>query len=368
VLRGRGELVGVTCVGDEARLLAPTAPEWAEALERASHDIYHVPEYVVLDARGSGGAPTAFWYAEGSRVLLLPLVLRAVPGTTLSDVVSPYGYSGPVSDAGPADTDFWHRACLAMVDTLSAHGVVTAFVRLNPLLPVPLDALGRVGLVKQHGETVSVDLSLSVEEMWRKTRRGHRKEINQARRAGVDVVVDEWDRLGEWAVTYYDNMRRVGAAEYYFFPVEHLVALHEALGDRMHLALTVASGEVIGGHVFFEYRGIVQSHLGSASRDGLECHSDKLLDDEMRRWTKRRGNSVYHLGGGLGGRDDALFWYKTGFSDRRHPFHTWRVVTDPAAYDAIVRQKGASLDSDLMSGYFPAYRICDCTDRRRKRE
>ena len=75
----------------EAALLDPTAPEWGEALRWTAHDMYHVPEYVVLDARLSHGTPTAFWYRNGGRHLLMPLILRDVPDSDLRDAVSQSG-------------------------------------------------------------------------------------------------------------------------------------------------------------------------------------------------------------------------------------------------------------------------------------
>jgi hypothetical protein len=72
-----------------------------------------------------------------------------------------------------------------MVDILRARGIVTVFVRLHPLLDTPLDILARFGTVIRHGETVSMDLTVSVEEMWRQTRSDHRNHINRARRGGL---------------------------------------------------------------------------------------------------------------------------------------------------------------------------------------
>src|SRR4051794_26649899 len=95
----------------EARLLPPSAPEWADVLRRAEHDIAHRPESVRLDANVSDGRPVAFWYTDGDRALLLPLILRAIPDSDLTDAVSPYGYPGPVSDAPVTETAFWERAC-----------------------------------------------------------------------------------------------------------------------------------------------------------------------------------------------------------------------------------------------------------------
>jgi hypothetical protein len=339
----------------EARLLPPSAPQWADALRRADHDMYHVPEYVKLDANVTGGTPAAFWYREDSHVLLLPLILRDIPESDLRDAVSPYGYPGPISDTSPEDTAFWQRACAAMIEVLGAQNVVTAFVRLHPLLAAPLDVLDGAGAVVHHGETVSMDLTLSVEEMWSETRRDHRNHINRARRAGVDVVFDDWERLDEWVAVYHANMRRLGASAFYFFPPEHLAALHDAVGDRMHLAVALVDGEVVGGNTFFEYRGMIQAYVAS-TRHGEGHHADKLLYDEVRRWAKDRGNSIFNVGGGVGGVQDSLFSYKAGFSSGRHPFHTWRVVTHRAAYEALLARRGITPGSTDMSGYFPPYR------------
>ena len=335
----------------EAALLGPGDVRWTDALDHVEHDVYHLPEYVRLDARLSGGTPAAFRYDDGGRLLLLPLVLRPVPDSDVRDAVSPYGYPGPVSNAGPDETGFWLRACRAMIDLLCVHGVVTAFVRLHPLLPAPTAALAGVGTVVHHGETVSVDLSLSTEQIWSQTHRTHRNQINKARRAEVTIVIDDWDRLDEWVATYHANMRRVGATDFYFFAPDYFHRLRAALGDRVHLAVALAGGEVLGGNLFFEHGRIMHTHLQS-TRDGQIHYADKLLYDEIRRWGRERGNAVYHLGGGVGGAADSLFRYKAAFAAGRHDFHTWRVVADPHTFEKLA---GSPTD-EAMTGRFPPYR------------
>jgi hypothetical protein len=338
-----------------AALLDPAAPEWAEALAHTGHDLYHEPDYVTLDAGLSAATPAAFWFADGGRHLLMPLIVRDIPGAGRRDAASPYGYPGPVSNAAPDDTGFWRRACAALVATLRDEGLVTAFVRLHPLLPAPLPVLGRYGTLVRHGETVSMDLTVSVEEMWRQTRSDHRNHINRARRAGTRVLFDDWDRLDEWVAVYHDNMRRVGAGSYYFFTGAHLAALREAVGDRMHLAIAVEGDEVVGGNTFFEHDGIATGYV-SSTRRARHRYADELLYDEVRRWCKQRGDTVFHLGGGKGGSCDSLFSYKAGFSPRRHPFHTWRVVADSGAYRRLVRERRPGADPADRSGMFPSYR------------
>ena len=338
-----------------AALLEPGARQWKEALQHIPHDIYHLGDYVTLDAALTGGRPAAFWYEQAGRHLLLPLILRDIPDADRRDAVSPYGYPGPVSNAGPGDCGYWERAAAALLSTLREAGLVTAFVRMHPLMPAPVDVLGHFGTMVRHGETVAMDLTVGLDEMWRDTRADHRNHINRARRAGTRVVFDDWTRLAEWVAVYHDNMRRVGASPYYFFTTAHLSALHDAVGDRMHLAVALEGDEVVGGNTFFEYDGIATGYV-SSTRRAPRRYADELLYDEVRRWCRLRGDTVFHLGGGKGGSNDSLFTYKAGFSPRRHVFHTWRVVADPAAYLGLVRTLRPAADPAATAGTFPPYR------------
>ncbi|WP_430782649.1 GNAT family N-acetyltransferase [Actinoplanes sp. G11-F43] len=334
-----------------AMLLEPAAREWKETLQHVGHDMYHVPDYVVLDARLYGGTPAAFHFEREGRRLLIPLILRDIPDSGLKDAISPYGYPGPVSSS--SDVSFWEAACAALVGVLSDSSVVSAFIRLHPLLPAPV--LTSHGKLVHHGETVSMDLTVSEDEMWKQTRSDHRNHINRAKRSGTEIVFDDWDRLGEWVEVYHDNMRRVGATSYYFFTREHLEALHDAVGDRMHLVVACEDGEVVGGNTFFSYDGIATGYV-SSTRRAPKRYADELLYDSVRRWCRQRGDRVFHLGGGKGGANDSLFSYKAGFSPSRHPFHTWRVIADPVAYERLVRERRPGADPADLSTTFPAYR------------
>jgi hypothetical protein len=336
----------------EAALIDPGDAAWAGALSRVRHDVYHLPGYVRLDAGLSGARPVAFRYAEAGRVLLVPLLLREIPDTDLLDAISPYGYPGPVTDTGSDDLGFWSRGGQAMAELLCTQRVVTAFIRLHPLLDHPAPALAETGTVVHHGETVSIDLRLSAEEIWQQTHRSHRNQINKAKRAGIRIVIDDWDRLDEWIATYHATMRRVGATDFYFFAPEHFHRLRDTLAGTAHLAVAVdGDDEVLGGNLFFEYGGFMHTHLQS-TRDGEIRYADKLLYHEVRMWGRDRGNEVYHLGGGVGGQADSLFRYKAAFAAGRHQFHTWRVITDQRSYEKLA----GTPTPQALAGRFPPYR------------
>jgi hypothetical protein len=351
--------------GGAARLLQPSAAEWPDTLREIRHDVYQHPEYTAADARRLGGSAAAFCYREDTQVFLQPLVLRPVPGaerapgtaseptSDLIDAVSPYGYSGPVSNAPLSDEGFWRRACESLPQCLAEAGVVSCFVRLHPLLPPRLDVLGRVGTVVQHGRTVNIDLRPAEDEQWAQIRSNHRRQIHRARRRDMAVRIDDWQRMDDFVEIYHETMARVGASAEYFFDRPYFESLRAALGDDLHLAMAEHEGQVLAGGLFFTHGGIVQYHLGATRTEHLPEQPIKLIFDQVRLWAGDRGHTDFHLGGGVGGGEDSLFHFKAGFSRDRPAFFTWRLVCDADAYDALVEAAGITRGA---GGIFPAYR------------
>lgn len=338
----------------ETSLVGIADPRWQRALRAIPHDIYHLPQYASIATRSTLGHSVAFVYERGPHLLLLPLLLRDVPGTDLLDATSAYGYPGPVSNAPPETAeDFWRDACQALTAVLARTGAVSCFVRVHPLLPFSPDSLRTVGNLVHHGPTVAIDLRQPAETIWAGFRSNHRRQIRSALRSGVETRFDDWSVLDEFVDCYHETMHRVEAGPEYFFPTDYFGALHNELGPRAHLVTAHLQGTAIGGGLFFEHAGIVQYHLGATRSDYRGLQPMKLVIHDVIRWAAPRDNHVLHLGGGVGGRPDTLFHFKAGFS-RLHPiFHTWQIVVDPDAYAALVAHAGVSGDAP---SFFPAYR------------
>jgi hypothetical protein len=350
----------------DAHFITPDAPEWPETLALVRHDFYHLPEFAALDGRKEDGEAVAFLAREGEARFLVPLILRRI-GPELAgrdrlwfDATCPYGYPGPlIYPAEPTPKRFVERAVNAFVEGLRERGVVTAFCRLHPLLNDAPAPLARVGRLVEHGMTVSVDLTLSHEEIRRQWRRDHRQNVRRAWQQGQTARMDEeWQHFDEFLDIYYETMRRVGAGSHYFFSREYFLELRRILGQRLHLCVVELGGRVVSAGLFSEMCGIVEYHLSGTPEQFLRQRPMKTLLDFTCRWAKDRGNEVLHLGGGVNGRDDSLFHFKAGFSPRRHAFYTWRIIADEAAYRELVCRWQAWFGQpvDVADGFFPAYR------------
>lgn len=337
-----------------ARFLDVTSPRWAEILTEAPHDFYHLPEYVALSADQEQGEARALCVEDGAGSLLLPLIIRPIPGTGRLDATSPYGYPGPLA-TGATDATFLSRALQSSVGLLRSEGIVSLFVRFHPILNerIPED----FGEVVCHGHTVSIDLLLPATTIWAQTRHGHRQDIKKAMASGLTARIDlTFERYPEFKRLYRATMERRAAASYYFFGDSYLDRLREVLGERLHLCVVEEGDTVAGAALFVETGGIVQYHLACTDEAYTRSGSSKLALHHVVGWAKERGNCCLHLGGGVGGADDPLFGFKSGFSPKRHVFQTLRVVIDEEAYRRLTALRDPSVYPDVLGGYFPAYR------------
>jgi len=341
--------------------------EWDDVVVSAwRYDFYHLSSYHRLAHRRGEGDPVLALYQEGDYWIALPLLLRPVSevpgleGFPYRDATSVYGYAGPLSSSPNIPSEVQRRFALALEDYLMGEGVVALFSRLHPLIPQqPL--IGDMGRVFRAGTTVSIDLTLPPEEQWVRFRATHRNLIRRLRRAGFQCVKDaDLEHLAEFAEMYRENMHRIGAADCYHFEHDYFRSFLDMKGAGAALFVCHLDGQPACGGLFTLCGGIMQYHLSATREEFLRLSPVRLLLDEVRLWGQRQGAWAFHLGGGVGGREDSLFTFKAGFSDRRHEFLLWQWVLDRQAYQELCEAKTArDRERGLEArapGYFPAYR------------
>lgn len=333
---------------------------WRDILQSTKHDFYHLPEYSMATVPASEGRVGAAVVSSDECSLFLPLILKEIETNDgrLVDAQSPYGYPAPLL-IGDSKGDV-HTLLGYLVDQLRHIGVVSLFVRLSPLMGLQPSDLGGLGTVVQHGETLSIDLTLSVEDMWSHTRRDHRTQINKSLRLGhVAWMDEEWSHFDGFIDMYHDNMRRVNATSSYMFPREHFYRLKELLPSNLHLCVVEIDGELASSALFSEVNGVVEAYLSASDDRFQKLAPKKLLIHFVRQWAKERGNTIYHLGGGVGAQKDSLHKFKAGFATHHHEFFTWRVIVNDEAYQGLVANwtDESGRVPGGIEGFFPPYRL-----------
>lgn len=353
----------------ETQILKLSEPLWLETLQKIHHDIYHLPEYLSVEATRVKAIPEAVLIEKGDKVFFLPYLIRKCGDffennlviSDIFDVVSPYGYPGVLlSEAAAMNPDFLNLALSELKIIFASKNICSSFFRLHPVINRGLNNLLSPDVCIISGETVSVNLENSLDNIWKDTRPEHRNHINRCKRAGFTAqFVDFSKNLDEFILIYNQTMSRVAAEKSFFFEYEYFTGLAN-LGEKIHLCTVELDNQIACAGIFTECCGIVQYHLGGTKDDFLKKAPSKLMFDYVRFWAKERGNKIFHLGGGVGGSKDSLYNFKCGFSKQRNKFLTLRLITDEPKYMYLLELRAKILNTQtgklLKSNFFPAYR------------
>lgn len=346
-----------------SNFITPENPLWKQLLEQSTHDFYHLPEYVSFAAQHEGGQPCAFVAERHDQALLIPLLKKSLPPQLnapgdLCDLTSPYGYAGPLIIGNPCEETL-AEMLQSFRDAGRDLGAISSFWRLHPLLSFPLEPLGQIGSVVQHGRTVYVDLSQSTEQHWCDTYRCHRQHIKKLQSNGFTAVRNEWSYFPAFIAAYQETMSRVKARNFYCFSQVYFEDLRSVLGDKLDLWVILSPArEVAAGALVITVNGLVQYHLGATCDHFQSWSPNKLIVSEVRSWAQQAGHRLLHLGGGVGAKNDSLYTFKSRFSPLTAVFHTFRTVLLPDIYRRLQKKRFGSDSSaqKIEEGFFPSYR------------
>jgi hypothetical protein len=346
---------------------ADDGDSWDKLLEGIGHDVYHTAAYHRIGGLGTRGKAFAFSYREQDNVFLWPYLLSPIDGSNAwNDVSSVYGYPGPVASG---DAEFLERAWAALLDHWAMQRVVSVFTRFHPLLgnwKLLHGLKDNYGMPASEGcrlvgPTVSIDLTPSSEQQVKSYQKVLRQEIRKSREMGFVTEEDfEWQHVEDFVHLYSDTMARRNSRSEYLVDGAWVKQFRHTLGDRAKLFVTKWDGEVAAALLAMDYRPYIHAHLTGINAN-LTVHSPlKVLLDDVREWGTARGSHNFHLGGGLGGREDSLFQFKRKFSPVTKEFWTGAWVLERQVYRELEERHRQELALQGVEaadpGFFPIYR------------
>lgn len=269
----------------------------------------------------------------GGAELLVPLIVRQIEGSGLSDAISPYAYPGMTVRGGettridPATLDF------------SATGLVSVFIR---------HALGEPPLSRTTERNI---VQIADPDLPPKSRMSDRQQIRKNLRNGYELRLvagpdsTREDRAG-FLAAYEQTMRRAGAAEHYFFGADYFDLVLDSSLSWLALA-HAPGGEIAAASIAVRSDGFIHYYLSGTADAHLR---DSPMKNVVARLVELSAelSLPLNLGGGMS-RGDRLEEFKQGFANREEPWQTSELVCDPAAY-------GRLSDTRPSTGFFPAYR------------
>ena len=328
--------------------------QWNKYVENAINTAFcHTHDYHFLEKDKEA---FLFVYEENWGFIAIPFLKRLIPNTVYYDLTSVYGYGGPISNLKIDELsqdiiESFERNFLAF---LKENNFVSVFLRLNPF-SIQNNLFNDLGGVFPNGRTVAIDLSLKPEDRKRKYRENVKACIKKCVQKGYYVKeVKSKKGLTQFLDIYWDTMYRKSASEFYFFNEEYISGLIASKEFDTKIYMVYDNDIPICATLIICYQEVIHAHLIGTSSEYLKDSPAKFMVDVVCDLEKERGMKYYHLGGGIGFKEDSLFEWKKGFSNLLLDYYSWRFIPEESLYLKMVKNQG--IDPATSVDFFPLYR------------
>lgn len=294
--------------------------------------------------------------------VLHAVVVRDVPGFG-SDLVSPYGYAGPLvwdaADVEALAVGFWD----AFDEWAADAGVVSEFVRFS----LVDDVLPYRGTTSPRLVNYVHELPDTEEALWSSYAPKVRQNARRAERSGVTVEFDHTgERLDDFLRIYLSTMIRHDSDAWYRFDARCFERLHEQMAGSFVYVYAMHEGRAVSADLVLMGAQTAYYYLGGTDEDAFLLRPNELVKTAALEFARATGRTRFVLGGGVE-TGDGLERYKRGFApDGAQMFCSGERVLDSTAYAELTRSRSARFDSaaecgdqpDWVDGpaFFPAYR------------
>lgn len=316
-------------------------------------DIYFEQNYGKLYEEMEHGEYRIFDFSDENGSVRHAFIYRNIPDTKWFDIVTPYGYGGPlISRLDKDKATLLENFYRAFESFCFENRIVSEFVRFHPIIRNDLD-FGDMYHAVFDRYTVGTNLE-GEDPVKGEFSKRCRKNIRQALNKGVTYRVTQApESIDIFQNIYYSTMERNGALEYYYFKDTYFKRLLSACNENLLLVEAIFEGKTIAAGVYMLSEGVIHIHLSGTLTEYLYLSPAYILRYAATLWGKENGYHMIHHGGGrTNSLEDGLFKFKEQFGrNTRLKFYIGRKVWNPDVYDELSERSG-----NKDTGYFPLYR------------
>ncbi|WP_308991967.1 GNAT family N-acetyltransferase [Mariniflexile litorale] len=307
--------------------------------------------------------------ATGKVLILMPIIFRKIPfsknNQTYYDVISPYGYSGPLFNENMSRgylIKFWE-----LVDAwYKEHDVVSEFIRFSlnhnfhfysgKLVPT---------LTNVNGAIKEADIQW--QNFKQKVRNNYRKSAKENLK--IQFLYQDLSRsdIKQFYDIYNQTMSRIGADQEYHYSMAYFENIIKLSGNNFMIAIVFKDGVAISTELILISGKTLYSFLGGTLSEYFNMRPNDFLKIEVLKWARAHHYEYYLLGGGRSD-GDSLYQYKKSFfpDDKDLIFYTGRKIINKKMYKIlegllnsnVVTEEGISVEAKKESriSFFPSYR------------
>lgn len=296
--------------------------------------------------------------SENTLLVLLPFISRKIfinqMDTGYCDIISPYGFSGPVINIGIDEAkmkQFWEQVDKWYLN----NNVVSEFVRFN----FNNNSKGFTGEMVPTLEMVCGKI-LPETEQWNNFKPKVRNNIRRALKHGLKFNIYyeniHISVIKDLFKVYSKTMERHKAELKYHFSLDFFKNFIENNSEICAVAIVYDQNKAVSVELLLLSEGVIYSFLGGTIKSHFNTRPNDLLKVEVMAWARKNGYDYYFLGGGREEKD-SLYYYKKSFfpKDRDTMFYTGRKIINLEIYNNLVVNNPHATKT-LSTTFFPLYR------------
>ncbi len=296
-----------------------------------------------------GSCPAAITLQIGDAYLFHPFLLRPIPDFSgYYDLINAYEFGG-----------FWFNTydqmlqeqllsefTRAMPKFAIKQGWICEFIRENPMIPMPETATGLLSMCyerTQHALHSIIDTSQGYDFVYNHYKRNFRKQLRQAK--SNNLTAQKKLDLESFIPLYYQNLKRLNAVEYYYFPKDFLLQLYENLSAVVTFD---EQGKMCANHLYLIDGSTAYAFLCHSVFDKNSLRPNNFTYDAFIQSACQDPNiTQIHLGCGAA----SIAAFKKAMSTHTVPSYHCKAIFDLGKYQEIVAHNKTE-----NSEFFPAYR------------
>ncbi len=330
---------------------------WDEIVSSfANYDVYYLSGYVKSFMIHGDGEPNLMYYESDNLRAIYVYMKRKTAVIGLFDIITPYGYGGVLFE-GQTEQKQLENFWTAYIQAMRQDHIVDNFVRYHPVLQnaVPMKSISNV---IDLGHTIAMDLA-SPEVIWENIASKNRNMIRKAQKNDVKILHGTgMDLLKIFIPMYNETMRKDQAEAYYFFGEDFYESVDRDLAGHYEVFYAVYDEKTIAAAIILFANDQMHYHLSGSDMAYRHLAPSNVLLYEAALWGYKQGFKTFHLGGGIGSKEDNLYKFKSVFNkNANYQFSIGKEIFNQELYDQLVeKRRETDHDFDASSSYFPLYR------------
>ncbi|MEK5334321.1 GNAT family N-acetyltransferase [Lysinibacillus sp. FSL W8-0992] len=306
-----------------------------ELLPKDLQSYYMNPTYIAKDSLNNQKLKVCFFVIhQENNIFYHAFYLGNVLDTNLRDILTPYGYGGPIIFGTKI---FKEKAINSYKDWCKENKVLAEFIRFHPLANTTESYYGNLLF---NRETVYIDLENPGDLIGGFSTRV-RTAVKKAYKNNLKVIFSKEPIYLEAFINLYnDLMLNKQAGSDYFFKAEYYKELLKS-DHTFLLSVIDTDGEIVASSICFMTDYIAEYHLSASTIKGRNLCATNIIIYEFAKFAKENNVKNFYLGGGTdSSTENSLLFFKKGFSALSKGFYIGSYIHDPINYKDLKTKIG----------------------------